>query len=434
MTLASVTRKEAKLLLSTYERQPILFERGRGVYLWDAEGKRYLDFLSGIGVNALGHNHPAIVATIRRQSRKLIHISNLFFHEYQAELAALLTEISGLDRAFFCNSGTEAWEGALKISRAFAQEQAKKARVSNRKGDRPRTKTRILAMANSFHGRTYGSLSTTGQPKYRAPFAPLLPGVSFVAFNDLDDLTRKFDSDVCAICIETVQGEGGICPVDPEFLKLASRLTKRSGALLVLDEIQSGLGRTGRHFAYQHYGIHPDIVTVAKPLACGLPLGAVLTTDRVAACMHPGMHGTTFGGGPLACAVAIEFLRQEKALLGHIQEIGEYFRVGLNGLDKKHQSVVDVRGIGLMLAMEVDNAELAKAVARQLLSEGIIVNRTHETVLRFLPPYLVQKKHVDLVVKALDMALYDHAKSPMHAATEITKAPSRQLKAKRAHA
>ena len=183
MTLASVSRKEAKLLLSTYERQPILFERGRDVYLWDAEGKRYLDFLSGIGVNALGHNHPAIVATIRRQSRKLIHISNLFFHEYQAELAALLTEISGLDRAFFCNSGTEAWEGALKISRAFAQEQAKKARVSNRKGDRPRTKTRILAMANSFHGRTYGSLSTTGQPKYRAPFAPLLPGVSFVAFN-----------------------------------------------------------------------------------------------------------------------------------------------------------------------------------------------------------------------------------------------------------
>ena len=397
MSLASVSRMEAKLLLPTYERQPILFVRGRGVYLWDSRGQRYLDFLSGIGVNALGHNHPAIQAAIKRQASRLIHVSNLFFHEYQAELARLLTEISGLDRAFFCNSGTEAWEGALKLARAFAQ-------MKNRNGSK--SKTRILAMDNSFHGRTFGALATTGQPKYRAPFVPLVPGVSFVKFNDLDDLQRKFDSSVCAVCIETIQGEGGICPVNREFLDLASRLTERTGALLLLDDIQCGLGRTGRHFAYQHYGVLPDVVTVAKPLACGLPLGAILTTDRVATCMHPGMHGTTFGGGPLACAVAIEFVCAERKLLKHVRAMGEYFHAALGALDKNHKSIQDVRGAGLMQAVEVDSPELAKAVTKQLLQEGIIINRTHETVLRFLPPYVIQKKHVDQVIKALDGALY----------------------------
>src|SRR6202162_957942 len=337
MSLASVSRMEAKLLLPTYERQPILFVRGRGVYLWDSQGKRYLDFLSGIGVNALGHSHPAVQAAIKRQASRLIHVSNLFFHEYQSELAGLLTKISGLDRAFFCNSGTEAWEGALTLARAFAQ-------INNHNGSKPNPKTRILAMENSFHGRTFGALATTGQPKYRAPFVPLVPGVSFVKFNDLDDLQRKFDSSVCAVCIETIQGEGGVCPVNAEFLELASRLTRKSGALLVLDEIQCGLGRTGRHFAYQHYSVAPDVVTVPKPLACGLPLGAILTTQRVASCMHPGMHGTTFGGGPLACAVAIEFLRAENKLLKHIRQVGEYFQAALKELDKKHSTIHDVRG------------------------------------------------------------------------------------------
>jgi acetylornithine aminotransferase/acetylornithine/N-succinyldiaminopimelate aminotransferase len=235
-----------------------------------------------------------------------------------------------------------------------------------------------------------------------------MPGVTFVKFNDLDDLKSKFGSDVCAVCIETIQGEGGICPANPEFLELASRLTKESGALLLLDEIQSGLGRTGRHFAYQHYSVLPDVVTVAKPLASGLPLGAILTTNRVAACMHPGMHGTTFGGGPLACAVAIEFLRQEKSLLKHIRQMGKYFHSGLMALDKKHSSIQDVRGVGLMLAMELDSVELAKAVTRELLQQGIIINRTHDTVLRFLPPYIIEKKHVDQVIKALDAALYNN--------------------------
>ena len=401
MSLASVSRLEGKLLLPTYERQPILFVRGQGVHLWDYEGKKYLDFLSGIGVNALGHNHPAIQAVIKRQASRLIHISNLFFHEYQAELARLLTQISGLDRAFFCNSGTEAWEGALKLARAFAH-------ANHKNGNKANPKSRILAMDNSFHGRTFGALATTGQPKYRAPFVPLLPGVTFVKFNDLDDLQRKFDSSVCAVCIETIQGEGGVCPVNPEFIELASRLTKKSGALLVLDEIQCGLGRTGRHFAYQHYGVAPDVVTVAKPLASGLPLGAILTTEPVAKCFHPGMHGTTFGGGPLACAVAIEFLHEERKLLKHVRSLGDYFHAELVGLDKKHKSVLDVRGAGLMQALELDSPELAKAVAKQLLQDGIIINRTHETVLRFLPPYIIQKRHVDQVVKALDAALLEN--------------------------
>src|ERR1700675_4035277 len=425
MSLASVSRMEAKLLLPTYERQPILFVRGRGVYLWDSEGKRYLDFLSGIGVNALGHNHPAIQATIKRQAGRLIHISNLFFHEYQAELARLLTEISGLDRAFFCNSGTEAWEGALKLARAFAQ-------ANNKNGSK--SKWRILAMDNSFHGRTFGALATTGQPKYRAPFVPLMPGVSFVKFNDLDDLQRKFDSSVCAVCIETIQGEGGVCPVNREFLELASRLTKQSGALLVLDEIQCGLGRTGRHFAYQHYDVRPDVVTIAKPLACGLPLGAILTTERVAACMHPGLHGTTFGGGPLACAAAIAFLREEKKLLKHVGAMGSYFQAALAVLDQKHKSIQDVRGVGLMQALELDSADLAKAVAKQLLEEGIIINRTHETVLRFLPPYVIQKKHVDRVVKALDAALRKNAESADEKTQKREKTAPPRHKAVHAHA
>jgi acetylornithine/N-succinyldiaminopimelate aminotransferase len=413
MSLASVSRMEAKLLLPTYERQPILFVRGRGVYLWDSHGKRYLDFLSGIGVNALGHNHPAVQSAIKRQAGRLIHVSNLFFHEYQAELAQMLTQISGLDRVFFCNSGTEAWEGALKLARAFAQ-------ANNTNGSKPNSKTRILAMENSFHGRTFGALATTGQPKYRAPFVPLLPGVTFVKFNDIEDLQRKFDSAVCAVCIETIQGEGGICPVNREFLELASRLTKQSGALLVLDEIQSGLGRTGRHFAYQHYDVLPDVVTVAKPLACGLPLGAILTTERVASCMHPGMHGTTFGGGPLACAVAIEFLHEEKKLLKHVRSLGEYFHAALEALDKKHKSIQDVRGIGLMQAVDLDSPELAKTVAKELLQEGIIINRTHETVLRFLPPYIIQKKHVDQLVKTLDAALDKASRKNSESGSRLT--------------
>jgi len=396
MSLASVMRAEQELLLPTYDRHKILLERGRGVYVWDASGNRYLDFLSGIGVNALGHGHPAIQATLKRQAGRMIHVSNLFFHEYQAELAKRLTRITGLDRAFFCNSGTEAWEGALKFARSYA-------RVQNSNGHKP--KWRILALDNSFHGRTFGALATTGQAKYRDPFAPLLPGVSFIGFNDTNDLQRQFDGSVCAVCVETIQGEGGIRPISPEFLQLARKLTETTGALLILDEIQCGLGRTGRYFAYQHYKIQPDIVTVAKPLAAGLPLGAILVTDRVATGIHAGMHGTTFGGGPLACAVAIEFLRLLSKLMPHIREVGNYFHARLEWLKARHGCIREVRGMGLMLGMELDSADLAKSVVNHLLQHRVLINRTNETVLRFLPPYIAEKKHVDQVIRELDSAL-----------------------------
>ena len=320
----------------------------------------------------------------------------MFFHEFQADLAKQLIKSSGLEKVFFCNSGTEAWEGALKLARAFA-------RVNNPNGHK--AKWRIIALENSFHGRTFGSFATTGQAKYRHPFAPLLPGVSFVGFNDVADLKRQFDGSVCAVCMETIQGEGGINPVSTEFLQTARQLTERSGALLILDEIQCGLGRTGSWFAYEHYGLKPDIVTVAKPLAAGLPLGAILTTDRVASGMHPGLHGTTFGGGPLACAVAIEFLHQVQGLLKHIKGLGDYFRERLEKLAAKHSSIREIRGMGLMLGVEIDSAETAKSAVQQLLDRGILINRTHETVLRFLPPYVIQKKHVDEVMRALDSAL-----------------------------
>lgn len=415
--LDTVMRSEEKLLLPTYDRQRVLFTRGKGLYLWDARGKKYLDFLSGIGVNALGHGHPAIQRVIKKQAGKLIHVSNLFFHEYQSELAKRLTKSSGLDRAFFCNSGTEAWEGALKLARAFA-------RGNNNNGHK--AKWRLLALENSFHGRTFGALSTTGQEKYRDPFAPLVPGVSFVAFNDINDLKRQFDGSVCAICVETIQGESGIRPVSREFLEQARELTQQTGALLLLDEIQCGLGRTGKYFAYQQYGIKPDIVTVAKPLAAGLPLGAILTTDRVASGMHPGMHGTTFGGGPLACSVAIEFLRTLDRLIPQINKMGEYFQAELNELRFRHSSVKEVRGMGLMLGMELESAEIAKSVLNQLLNRGILINRTHDTVLRFLPPYIITKKHVDEVVRALDVALSTGTGKP--AAVRSGKSAARRKK------
>ncbi len=395
---ASLKRREDALLLHTYDRVPVVFARGQGVYLYDTEGRRYLDFLSGIGVNALGHGHPVLSRAIAAQAGKVIHLSNLFYHPLQAALAARLTAISGLNRAFFCNSGTEAWEGALKLARSYA-------RMTARNGHRPRW--RVLALEGSFHGRTLGSLATTGQPKYRDPFAPLVPGVEFVRFNDVADLKSKFDRTVCAVGLETIQGESGIRPLSRAFLESARTLTRKHNALLLLDEIQCGLGRTGSYFAYQRFGIWPDVVTVAKPLAGGLPLGAILTTDRVAKAIHPGMHGTTFGGGPLACAAAIAFLDtlKRERILPHVRSVGRYLAKRLSDLQKKHAAIRDVRCIGLMAGIELDSTDLAKQAVTAMMERRIIINRTHDTVLRFLPPYIVTRRHVDQVVDSLDGVL-----------------------------
>jgi acetylornithine aminotransferase/acetylornithine/N-succinyldiaminopimelate aminotransferase len=364
------------------------------MYLIDDNGERYLDLLSGIGVNALGYGHPAVNEAISRQSRKLVHISNLYFHEGQAELALRLTERTGLDRAFFCNSGTEAWEAAMKLARAYSALKRSEGRSIG---------TKFLAMENSFHGRTMGALSTTHKEKYREPFEPLVPGVEFVRFNDADHLRASFSSEVCAILVEAVQGEGGVRPVSQEFLTAARELTRSTGALLVMDEIQAGFGRTGEWCAYQHFGIQPDVTTLAKPLAGGLPMGAMLCTEEASRGMHPGLHGSTFGGGPLACAVAIAVIDtiEQEDLLTNIRETGAYFKSRLQDL-ASHESVVDVRGMGLMLSIEMNSAELAKQMVAKMLERRILINRTSETVLRFLPPYIMGREHVDLAANALN--------------------------------
>ncbi|MGO8935181.1 MAG: aspartate aminotransferase family protein [Terracidiphilus sp.] len=402
MKLEEIRAAEARLLLSTYERSPVLFVGGEGVYIQDENGTKYLDLLSGIGVNALGYNHPAIVETIARQSRALIHSSNLYYHQGQAELALRLTERTGLDRVFFANTGTEAWEGALKLARAYA---------GLKRSEGVQMGTKFLALEQSFHGRTFGSMSTTFKEKYREPFAPVVPGVEFVRFNDIADLRVKFSTDVCAILVESIQGEGGVRPLTQEFFSEARALASSTGALLIVDEIQSGMGRTGKWCAYQHYGIQPDVTTLAKPLAGGLPLGAVMCTEEVARVMHAGMHGTTFGGGPLACAVGIAVIDtiEKEGLLGRATAVGNYFQQRLRDLAARHDAIVDVRGKGLMIAADLDSAELAKLTAAEMLKRHILINCTSDTVLRFLPPYILERTHVDTAIAALDEIFTVHA-------------------------
>lgn len=400
--LDQIRAAESKLLLPTYERNPILFVRGEGVHIIDEKGEKYLDLLSGIGVNALGYGHPAIEKAIAQQSRALIHTSNLFYHEGQAELALRLTERTGLDRVFFSNTGTEAWECALKLARAHAE-------LLRSEGKQIGTK--FLALEQSFHGRTYGSMSTTYKAKYREPFAPGVPGVDFVGFNDVADLRAKFSNEVCAILVESIQGEGGVRPLTQEFFAEARALADSTGALLIADEIQSGMGRTGKWCAYQHYGILPDITTLAKPLAGGIPLGAVLCTEEAARAIHAGMHGTTFGGGPLACAVAIAVIDtiEKDGLLAHATEVGDYFQAQLRSLAERHETIIDVRGKGMMVAAELDSAELAKLTVAEMLKRRILINCTSDTVLRFLPPYILECSQVDIAIAALDEIFTEHA-------------------------
>ncbi|MGA9668856.1 MAG: aspartate aminotransferase family protein [Terracidiphilus sp.] len=402
--LDQIRAAEAKLLLSTYDRNPILFVSGEGVHIVDENGTKYLDLLSGIGVNALGYSHPVIERAIINQSRALIHTSNLFYHEGQAELALRLTERTGLDRAFFANTGTEAWEGALKLARAYAG--LKRSEGAN-------IGTKFLALEQSFHGRTFGSVATTYKEKYREPFAPVMPGVEFVRFNDVADLRSKFSNEVCAILVEAIQGEGGVRPLTQEFFAEARALASSTGALLIVDEIQAGMGRTGKWCAYQHYGIQPDITTLAKPIAGGIPLGVVLCTEEVSRAIHAGMHGTTFGGGPLACAVAIAVIdhMEKENLLAHATEVGDYFQKQLRWLAMRHEAIVDVRGKGLMVAAELDSADLAKLTVAEMLKRHILINCTSDTVLRFLPPYILERAHVDTAIAALDEIFTEHAAS-----------------------
>jgi acetylornithine/N-succinyldiaminopimelate aminotransferase len=375
-------RLAGRYLMNTYRRPPVVFVRGRGCYLYDHRGRKYLDFLGGLAVNALGYSHPRLSRVIRRESARAVHLSNLFHHLYQGPLARKLAEWSGLERVFFTNSGTEAIEGAIKLARLAAHKRGTEG------------KTRILALENSFHGRTFGALSITHPSKYREPFAPLVPGVEFVRFNDVGDLEAKFDDSVCAIVIEPIQGEGGIFPISTPFWTRARDLASHYGAALIADEIQSGLGRTGRAFAYQRHTGLPDIVVIAKPLAGGLPLGAIVARESFAESFSPGLHGSTFGGGPLACAVALEFLSvvEDDNLLENVRERGSQLRAELTRIAADIDFIREVRGEGLICGIEL--AVEGKPYAEAAFREGLIINCTHERVLRLLPPFIVTDRQV----------------------------------------
>jgi predicted acetylornithine/succinylornithine family transaminase len=385
----SIMDLERAHLLQNYARYPLVLARGRGCWVYDLEGRRYLDLITGIGVNALGHAHPRIVQAIRQQAGLMIHSSNLYYHRYQGELAKRLTAMSGLARAFFCNSGTEAIEGALKMIHAHGRALDP-------------DKYEIIALENSFHGRSMGALSVTGQPKYRADFEPLVPGVKFVPINDVAALESAFSPRTAGLILELIQGEGGVYPLTKEFAAKARELADRYNALLVADETQCGVGRPGVYFAYQlsEPAILPDVAVAAKPVACGLPLGFILANEKAAAAIRPGMHGTTFGGGPLACRVGLEFVAILDELLPSIRRVGAYFLERLQHLATKHAVIKEVRGFGLMLALELNVP--GKQLVLDGIGRGLLFNCTHENVLRFLPPYIVTEKEVDRAIGILD--------------------------------
>jgi acetylornithine/N-succinyldiaminopimelate aminotransferase len=372
---SSVEARERSYILGTYARASFHPRRGRGARLIDVEGREYWDLLAGIAVNALGHAHPALMRALRSESRNLLHVSNLFYHPAQGLLAERLVRASGLSRAFFCNSGTEANEAALKFARL-----------------RSRGRTEVVALEESFHGRTLGSLSLTGHAAYRTPFEPLVPGARFVPPNDAPALERAVTPATAAIILEPILGEGGVVPLDPSYLARARALADAAGALLIFDEIQCGLGRTGHLFAFQRAGVTPDIVTLAKPLGGGLPLGAVLTGPALDGLVRPGHHGTTFGGNPVACRLGLALLDEiERAgLLPRIRKLGSWLERELLGLKARCPAIVDVRGAGLMWGIEMDRE--AAPVAGALLERGFVVGTARQRVLRLLPPYVVPRK------------------------------------------
>ena len=399
LTADAVVDLERQYLLQNYSRYPLVLHRGKGCHVYDVHGARYLDFIAGIGVNALGHAHPRIVKVIREQAALLIHSSNLYYHQYQGPLAKKLAEATGLQRTFFTNSGTEAIEGAMKMIRSHGNKTAA-------------GKHEIISLDNSFHGRTLGALSITGQAKYRHDFEPLPPAVRFVPANNLEALEAAFSDSTAGMVLELIQGEGGIYPVSSEYQHKARELADRHNVLLVFDEIQCGVGRPGTYFAYQRSKpvVMPDVIVAAKPLACGLPLGAIVANEKAAATIGPGMHGSTFGGSALACRVALEFFDILEGLLPSIQQVGGYLHLMLNELARKHSFVKEVRGFGLMLGVEMEIP--GKQMVMDAMADGLLINCTHDTVLRLLPPYIITERDVDTAVKVLAKVFAKQKGSP----------------------
>jgi predicted acetylornithine/succinylornithine family transaminase len=397
-TLVSPIDLEKQYLLQNYARFPVVLHRGKGVYVYDTSGKRYLDLIAGIGVNSLGYAHPRITKVVREQVGRLVHTSNLYYHEYTGPLAERVCRLSGLDRAFFCNSGTEAIEAALKMAKAHGR------KISADKFE-------LISLDNSFHGRTLGALSITGQENYRRDFEPLIPGVHFVKRNDITALEQLVSEKTAGIVLELVQGEGGIYPLTGEYVRKARELADRYNALLIFDEIQCGVGRTGTYFAYQQFDppVMPDVTVTAKPMGCGIPIGVLAANQKAAAAIGPGMHGTTFGGNPLACRVALEFFDVMEELLPQITSVGSYFRMKLTDLQRKYSFIEEIRGVGLMIGVEL--AFPGKQVVLDCLAEGMLINCTHEVTLRALPPYILTEQDVDRAITILNR-VFKKTKAP----------------------
>jgi acetylornithine/N-succinyldiaminopimelate aminotransferase len=382
-----------KVIAKTYKRFPIVITKGKGCNLWDTEGKKYIDFVSGIAVCNLGHSHPKVSEALSKQADLLLHVSNLYYTEPQTELASLLTENSFADRVFFCNSGAEANEAAIKLARKYFKDKGESERF------------RIVTMEKSFHGRTMATLSATGQDKIRKGFEPILEGFDYIPFNDIDALRKSIGSSTCAVLLEPIQGEGGVrCP-DPDYLKAVRRLCDEKKVLLIFDEIQTGMGRTGKFFAYEHFGIEPDIMTLAKALANGLPIGAMLASEEVAQAFGQGAHASTFGGTPIITAASVQVV---KVLLGenlirHCAKIGAYFKERLQDLKAKHESIVDVRGMGLLLGMKLKIE--GDTIVNSCIEKGFLINCIQGNILRFIPPLIIEKQEIDALIECLDELL-----------------------------
>jgi acetylornithine aminotransferase len=386
--------KAEKVIASTYKRPPFVIAKGKGCRVWDTEGRSYLDFVAGVAVCSLGHAHPRISKALCSQAEILFHVSNLYYTIPQVELASMLVENSFADRVFFCNSGAEANEAAIKLARKYFSGRGENGRY------------RIISMEKSFHGRTMGTLSATGQDKIRKGYDPVLEGFDFVRFNDPDALAGKISSSTCAVILEPVQGEGGVNLPDPGYLSEVRKLCDKAGALLIYDEIQTGMGRTGKLFAYQHSGVEPDIMTLAKALGNGLPIGAMLAREHVASAFVHGSHATTFGGTPLVTAAALEVLKVmlEEKVADNCDKMGAYFIERLLRLKSSHPSILDVRGMGLLIGMELDSEE-GDDVVKKCLERGFLVNCIQGRIIRFVPPLVIGRSEIDELIACLDEIL-----------------------------
>lgn len=389
-TTQQVIEDGQKYVMNTYGRLPIVIDKGQGCYVWDLDGKRYLDLVAGIAVNSLGHCHPAVSRAIQEQCEKLVHCSNLYWIENQVNLAKLLVEKSGLGKAFFCNSGAEANEAAIKLARKWG------------KGE----KYHIITMQKSFHGRTLGSLAATAQEKYQKAFRPLPEGFSAVPLGDLEALEKEIRPETCAVMLEPIQGESGINVPAQEYMQGVQDLCRKHGILLILDEVQTGLGRTGRSFCFQNFGLEPDIVSLAKAIANGVPMGAILAKTEVADCFQPGDHASTFGGTPIATAAGLAAcsILLDDDFLANVRETGQYFRAQLRAIGERHPGLIrEVRGLGLMIGCELTGS--AKEAATALLEQGVLVNSIGDHVLRFVPPLIITREEIDGFIPVLESVL-----------------------------